>query len=79
MAIGTEANNFDIRLVHVSFVDEVDAGLGAGETVVARWKWLNTRQTFERRTHFGFHGDWIEITADADDEFSLKGFVVPSL
>ena len=66
MAVSSQTDNLDIRLVHVFFVDEVDAGLWPGEDIVARGKSLRLGKTFKRGAHFGFHGGGIEVTTDAD-------------
>jgi hypothetical protein len=37
VAVGAEADDLDIGLVHIFLVDEEDSGLGIGEAVVACW------------------------------------------
>ena len=79
VAVDAEADDLHVRLIHVFLVDEVDAGLGAGERIVARRLGSDGRQTFEDRAHLGFHGRGIEVAADADDELALQRAVVPGL
>ena len=79
MAIDADAQNLNVGLVHIFLVNEVNAGLGSGENVVARRLGLSRRQSFKSRAQLGFHGHWVEVAADADDEFAADGAVVPGL
>ncbi len=72
-------DDLHVGLVHVFLVDEVDAGLGSLERVVARRQGLDRRQGSRMRRAPGFHGRGIEIAADADDQLALEGAVVPGL
>ena len=62
------ADDLHVGLIHVFLVDEVDAGFGSGEFIVARRLGGDWRKAFESGAHFGFHGGGIEVAADADDE-----------
>ena len=79
LAFDAETDDLHVRLIHVFLVDEVDAGLGAGECIVARRQRRDGRQAFKDGAHLGFHGGRVEVAADADDELSRERAVVPGL
>ena len=79
LPIDAEADDLHVGLIHIFFVDEVDAGFGAGECIVARRQRRDGRKAFKDGANFGFHRRRVEVAADADDELSLERAVVPGL
>ena len=79
VAVGAQADDLHVGLVHVFLVDEVDRLLRLVEGVMARGKGLGRRKALKRGAQLGLHGGRVEIAADADDELVADGFVVPGL
>ena len=79
VAVRAQAHDLNVGLVHVFLVDEVEAGFGTVEDVVAGGQGLDRRQPFKGCAQLGFHGHGVEVAADADDELAADGAVVPGL
>jgi hypothetical protein len=79
MAVDSQVHNLDLGLIHVVFLDEIDARGGAGKHVMADWGGLDRRKAFKCSAQFGLHGNGVEVAADAHNQFAGNGAVMPGL
>src|SRR6266702_6272569 len=79
-ALGAEADDLHVGLVHVFLVDEVNAGLRSGEFALERVDLGPVRKRLEDLAQLGFHFRGVEVAADGDDDVAGRdGAVVPLL
>ena len=79
MAVGAQAHDLYVGLIHVFLVNEGDVRFGAYKDVVAGRHGLHRRESFKGGAQSGLHGHGVKVTADAHNHLAADGTVVPGL